>query len=434
MPLVGFPSAARRNPIEEVAVQIQSLEPAFRWLYAQPDVILHSATGAGIQAGRGSRAAQRFVEMCAKLDLEHVAVGAATVLLLLAVWAKQFTVQLRPGSARQLFVGISSLRDPHLLRQFEESTSRTSEFIDERFLSAFYAVHRISLADLWQEFRAVWSELYPGIRRSRHAAFTTGLLLNYLLRYGFRHVFFRTWFRRVLADGYYLQTMAFSAASDVAYAAIAAGVSATFMPHGFLWRPNVYPEFDRVVSFNRFDADHIRIRLPRALVETSSYKANFLTPTSSIAVIGVNFGEETYDLCKSLIMWATQYELAVVIRPHPADHSGYWDGWQNARGVQLAEDACDFDTFLTKYRPKIVASWHSTVLFDAVVRGVVPVTLEVDAQSAAEVVFPFQNIALLWPEQKQVVQQLAKDPGEFHRFVIDNYTNVFGSSPAQVES
>jgi hypothetical protein len=48
-----------------------------------------------------------------------------------------------------------------------------------------------------------------------------------------------------------------------------------------------------------------------------------------------------------------------------------------------------------------MATWYSTTIYDAIVRGVMPVTLEADQP---DIVFPFSQVALRWPEQREQIQ------------------------------
>jgi hypothetical protein len=66
-----------------------------------------------------------------------------------------------------------------------------------------------------------------------------------------------------------------------------------------------------------------------------------------------------------------------------------------------------FDDFLERHRPCIMATWYSTTIYDALLRGVVPVTLEAEQ---CDVVFPIAEVALAWPKHKERIQGMLDDP------------------------
>jgi len=48
-----------------------------------------------------------------------------------------------------------------------------------------------------------------------------------------------------------------------------------------------------------------------------------------------------------------------------------------------------------------MATWYSTTLYDALLRGIVPVSFNVNQP---DVVFPISDVALSWPQQKERIQ------------------------------
>jgi hypothetical protein len=102
------------------------------------------------------------------------------------------------------------------------------------------------------------------------------------------------------------------------------------------------------------------------------------------------------------------------------------------KGVTFDETPCDIDTFLQRHRPRLLVSWTSTTLFDAVMRGVVPITLAKDADDAADYVVPLANIALEWPECAKEVARLADDPAACRRFTAARRKDLaFAPMPPQ---
>jgi hypothetical protein len=78
-------------------------------------------------------------------------------------------------------------------------------------------------------------------------------------------------------------------------------------------------------------------------------------------------------------------------------------------GVAFDEQGAGFEDFLRTLRPRILATWHSTTLFDALTLGVVPVTLSEDDAFADNFVFPFREAALRWPQDIERVETVLRD-------------------------
>jgi hypothetical protein len=136
-------------------------------------------------------------------------------------------------------------------------------------------------------------------------------------------------------------------------------------------------------------------------------------------VIAGDYWHETdFEACRPFIDWARAAAIPVVVRPHPRDVTGYWNRWRAVEGVTFDETPCDIDSFLQRHRPRFLVSWTSTTLFDAVMRGVVPITLTKDPDDAADYIVPLERIALEWPERADEVAALIDDPAACAAFTL----------------
>jgi hypothetical protein len=115
----------------------------------------------------------------------------------------------------------------------------------------------------------------------------------------------------------------------------------------------------------------------------------------------------------------------VAVRPHPADDIGYWDRWRNVEGVEILEDHSSFMQFLEDVRPRFVASSYSTALLDALLRGIVPITISDDDQFL-DIVFPIQEIAVSWFKESELAQLMLDDADARTAFILDKLKHVRG--------
>ena len=167
--------------------------------------------------------------------------------------------------------------------------------------------------------------------------------------------------------------------------------------------PLSFPIFIEFVAFNAPEAAHVQYRLPRASVSMPPPVIRPIKVAHRVAIVGV-YGENQAS-SQELIEYCRAQGIDVVVRPHAADNSGYWTEWEGASGVHVDRGGT-FDEFLERHCPCVMATWHSTTVYDALVRGIVPVSF---AASQPDIAFPLADMALSWPEQKERVQVVLSD-------------------------
>lgn len=397
------------SSIENFASKIQALPPQLRWVSAQDEIIMR--VGTCPPRGRGGIWADRFVLWAGWLSVDRAAVAGATFVLSLGLFFRQYSTRSKHDLKSALFVGIDALREPPLVEEFEKICKHSASRLDERDLKTFFSVQRINLstiisewADIWRE---IWSELgSAGLQRGLDRHYQ----LSFLLRVGHKFTYLRAWFRQYLRTTSSGSIVGFSAAGYTAAAAVAAGAKAIYFQHGFQRRSIVYPDFAECYCFNRYDAEHFQTRLPSARVVVRSEPFEVVKSKRVMAIAGIYGEPEAFELSRSVIEWALNIRIPVVVRPHPQDHTGYWKQWMKAPGICVLNEQWEFDKFLSEVQPRLLVSWFSTTLFDALRRGSVPVTLSSRAHDADDVVFPFRRIAIRWPDDQRLLQQLVEDP------------------------
>src|SRR5262249_53652620 len=175
------------------------------------------------------------------------------------------------------------------------------------------------------------------------------------------------------------EPIVFSAASVVSYAAISVGLRGAYHLHGFQRQSLVYPDFEEVRCFTAVEAEHIAHRLPHARVTTDSEVCTPITSERVVAIAGCYGQTMGFDDCASFIAMAKEKAIPVIVRPHPLDGSGFFERWRWDDKVSFCDTSDSFDTFLETHRPRMVLSWFSTALFDALRRGIVPAIVETEA-------------------------------------------------------
>jgi hypothetical protein len=224
------------------------------------------------------------------------------------------------------------------------------------------------------------------------------------------------------------------------------------MVHGFQRHSLVYPDFTKSICFDVFTAEHIRRRLPHCAVTVIAEPTQRLISRRVAAIAGIYGAPDRFDLIRPVIYWALHNDLPVIVRKHPADTSDYWEQWRGIAGIKIDDggkhpaDTSDyweqwrgiagikiddgedsFIQFLDRHRPRFLASWFSTALYDAILKGVVPVT--VTSESAAlDIVFPLRDLSLCWPEHERMAQNLLDNDNLRAEFLAETYARAMSGN------
>ena len=373
-----------------------------RWVYAQQDVIVATAQGVPVRPGMRAAVVSSLLKWAGKIGLDVAAVRLASLMLLATLRYRQSFAPIA-SKDRPYFVGIRALRERELVPQFEALVGGSVTVLDQRFSGALACIYRPRTIELLRAWRDAARPVFVDIISDQKVRLLDrAALLNYSVRRLYHYAHHLAVFRGLKAARPEA-VVAFSTADLPAYAAVRAGIEAIYFPHGFLARSLAFPDFHRVIAFDEPEADHLRQRLPHAAVAAPPFDVRPLDVTRRVAVVG-DYGAKLgrsrgmIELCRSL-------GIDVVVRPHPADRSGYWTQWESASGVRI-DRAGSFDEFLDRYRPCIMATWYSTTIFDALGRGVLPVSFEADQP---DIVFPFSDVALCWPAQREEIKAALTD-------------------------
>jgi hypothetical protein len=399
---------AEVSPVEALAGRIQLLPNEVRWLYAQPDVVRDRALRTTSSTGLWRRTAEKLLALVGPTGLAAPVVYAIALAVALGIWVR--SLRYRPtGGEVSVFVGIGALNDASLREELSR-VARDKEIVslNETDLGSFGRVLRPKFRTVLTSFRVTREHVAKHLHQSKVAEFGQRDLQTWaMLRMG-AYVFFHAWFRdfEVVCRP---QLIAMSAASYVSFAAVNASGPVIYVPHGFQRRSLIFPDFTEVHVSTSFDAFHFRERLPGTTIR-SLRAPSPLDGTERLALIAGHYG----DVCElkraeSFIEWALGCKYPITIRPHPRDQTGYWDRWRGVQGITFDDASESIDSVLTRLKPRLLVTWASTTLLDALVRGVIPVTLAGAEARERDLVFPLRDLALGWPDERITITKLACD-------------------------
>lgn len=418
------------NAVDRIVTAIQALKPQVRWFYSG-DLTFIEAAAQGTEPPRGAWAkrADLLIALTSRLGLARATILLATLLLTIGLYLRR---RRAPQSGKIPlgaipFAGFGALREPALARFLEADMGSPVVMLHDWGSIPFWHYRKPGLFSLLREWGAIWREIWPHLDRSIVAEFKIGYALAHVLIHFGRYCYYRTWLR-----GYARETgvtiMAASSCDDAAFAGTAVGMQVIYLTHGFQCARLVYPDFRRIVAFNGLEVPHFQRRVPGAEITLVVPRLNPINTERLAVLTGDYMGEmERSELCRSFIEWARQRHMPVIVRPHPRDETGYWNRWKGVAGITFDDTPSDFDAFLERHRPRFLVTWHSTTLLDALLRGVVPITLVQDREFEADTIFPISEIALRWPDAQETISQFSDHPEAAYEYALAK-TDLVSSS------
>jgi len=297
----------------------------------------------------------------------------------------------------KLFRHYEANTDPPVARVNQTDPASCGQYQRVRFVRILRAVGRSA-----RQAEQALSRLPPALAPSRDQFLTYAAM-----RLG-DYSFMRAWFESLSARAPRVMEACFVAADSAAFAAIDAGVRARYMQHGFIRHSLVFPRFAQVDALTTDEGEHFRRRLPGASVDQVEYPE--IGPeglTSKVLVASVY--EDTTELQKihSFLSWARQRAWDVAVRPHPREDRAFWNTQADGGLFQVTDEDRTFHDALNRLRPRIVASWYSTAVADALNCGIIPVTVSDESTPAvSDMVYPLFKRALRWPQDRQRIAEI----------------------------
>jgi hypothetical protein len=179
------------------------------------------------------------------------------------------------------------------------------------------------------------------------------------------------------------------------------------------------PEFQAVDAMTRDEAIHFRRTLPLARINMTSFtELDESELTNGVLIASVYERRDEMRRILPFIYWARANGWPVWVRPHPREDKSFWIQEVDSNLVRIEDGDASFFDALSRLRPRIVASWYSTALADALNKGIVPVTINDETTPAvADMVYPLLERALQWPRDEEQLVRLMGDGETYRAFV-----------------
>ncbi|HTQ98364.1 MAG TPA: hypothetical protein VMH83_00175 [Candidatus Acidoferrum sp.] len=409
-----IPAIGPQSRLGALIATLQVSPARLRWAYADEALLRSIARRQPLRRGERGRWLYRalMVADC---------IGCEWLLLLLISWLRVCLLHLRTlprttndiSVATHVFVGFGAGAEEELSRRFAAETGGKVTRLNQTDLRTFaaalpvgYSEHVASLWDAFSQARQALAQLPPQLQAWR---------LDFLRFVGTRvvdYAYFRVWFGKFAGRnaGGRLATLT---PDTAAFAACDQGLRCLFVQHGLVFHL-LLPDFTEVQALTEDEARWFARVLPMAGVSVHAnvpmLPVEQLQPKLLVASI---YGEASFlARMLPLLAWARERGMPLVVRPHPReDH----DFWRSGTGMEAQQPELDttresFIAMLARIRPRLVVSWYSTTLAEALQAGVIPVTVcALDDVNVADMVYPLWQRALQWPRDADSIERLMTD-------------------------
>lgn len=324
------------------------------------------------------------------------------------------------------FVGFGVAKEVELISNYGKNKANEPGILHQYKIETFAFWHRV---DVMSGFRSLFYAI--ALARQAVAALPAELayrrvdfLTHIASKIGY-YAYVRSWFSilAIRADSNLVEVV-FSCQNLAAFAAVDAGILASYFSHGMITRCELLPVFTTVSALTADEATFIRHRLPKAHVTVYSPARQTLVPSQMAKEILIAScpvgGNPRYMLTvMPLIRWAETKKIPVRVRLHPSEDATYfWSGYANSGLVTIEEGDVDFFQAIDRLKPRFLISWVSTTLADVLHCGVIPITACLDDDLyVAELVYPISQRCLKLPKDFESIERLFDDD-EYYESVL----------------
>jgi hypothetical protein len=394
------------------AAELQDLPDSLHWAVADSSLLEALANEQPVHRGPRGERLHTLIRWADCLHLSGAVLLFVGLVEALVNWRRQGSVREGPVAVRRFFVGFGAGPEEALylnyLAEGEGQVARLSQ-VD---LATFGPWRRVGLWQVLTVLRVAHRTALEAVTRLPESL--ASARLHFLTFAGMRigsYSYVRAWCEGIRKSHPDLTEVCFLSADTPAFAAVDAGLPTRHLQHGFIRHSLLLPGFERVDALTGDEANHYRRRLPTARVKVTM-SPHIACKDLSQGILIASVYERRDEMLRILpfLEWTRTQGCAVWVRRHPREEQSFWAGDSCVGRFQIEDGDANFLMALKRLRPRIVVSWYSTALADALNCGIVPVTINDEkTPSVVDMVYPLLDRALQWPRQQAHIARLMHD-------------------------
>lgn len=392
--------------------QLSQVPKDCRWAVADEALLKAIALGNRVRRGPLGARLQRWLRWADRINLAGFAVLLVGLVELSRLMRRQGVARAAVGLPERVFVGFGAGSEAMLLEGYRADGGEPVMRLDQTDVSTFGALQTVKLLLALRSLRAAYKASSKALSRLPPAL--APLRLEFLTFVGMRlgnYSYMLAWFGQLRAAHPQVREVCFLSADTPAYAAVATGMRTRFMQHGFVRDSLLLPDFDFIDALTEDELRHFQRRVPAARLAVISYP-RLETPSlgRGILIASIYGDHDEMSQILPVLEWARRTGRPVWVRPHPRENRRFWSECVLGAGVRIEDSDPSFLAALQRLRPRLVFSWYSTALADALQCGIIPVTVSGDgAKAQQDLVYPLNDRALHWGRHGGEIQRLLED-------------------------
>jgi hypothetical protein len=393
------------------------------WMLAH-DSLIRNVYISGKRLSYSPRASiiRRMFDWLRFFRLELFMLRAAGLIGVVPWWWQASSVKRLPGNPFRLFVGFGAGSEEQMWGKFKAEGWGPTLRLDQTKPATFGVLHQPGLIRLLATAWRKAGTTYCFVVNSDHEwliANRPDFLTHACMQIG-QYAFFYEWWRGL--NTALIEEAVFISNDTPAFACLDAGFrNVEFRQHGCLRRSDLMPRFPLLQVLTEEERDYLSKQLPGStfrLVQPGKVieEHNRLLLIASIYDTDELHKADELQKLKEIFSWAESQGVAVRIRPHPCEAPVFWR--QHFPDAVIDAADASFEDALTRLRPLFVLSWFSTALIDALLRGVVPISVSsASCQHVQDMIISLHRYCLEWPQQKGILDSIVAGKAEVAEIV-----------------
>lgn len=415
------------SSIQHLTAHLQNLPSRYHWAWADEALLRAIPRNEDVARGARGRRLRGLVALGKRLGLVWLLVWLVGLVELTRLVLGQGGSRRNGAHGKgrypaRFLVGFGAGSEEPIFRKYCKDHPGKVGRLDQINVASFAEWHRVGALQALRSLhgalalaREAVDALPPELTRWRPDFLTfIGMRVGY---FAYMHAWFEGLKTRA---GEELEEIVFLAADTAAFAAVEAKLPTCYHQHGLI-PCAVLPEFARVETLTADEAAFFRSALPSAHISLRPKPRQALTPaqlSKEILVASIYGDAEYMARIGSVIAWAKSNKIPVRVRPHPCEAGTFWSAYEAKGDISIEKSDAGIVETIDRLRPRLVVSWFSTVLAEALEQDIAPVTVcEEGDRNAADMVYPLFRRCLRWPQDADMIQRLMIDD-EFYESIL----------------
>lgn len=410
-------SSAHPISLQELTGLLQKLPAHYHWAFADENLLRSIPTGMPVKRGSRGRPLYGLVRAASSIGLHWPLLWLVGVVELGRLLLRQLNVPVQSTATLQspfrIFTGFGAGSEESLFSRYCGEHPGPVLRLDQTRIESFAQWHRVDIS-------GALSALASAIVTARQAMKLLPADLgrwhcDFLAFIGMRiadYAYMRAWFGWLKnSNGANVEEVAFLAADTCAFAVADLELRPAYLQHGLIFY-YLLPGFVRVEALTFDEANYFRTVFPQtALVQAPHYPTLAIDELAELVLVASIYGEPDYMArINPFLQWASTANLNVCVRPHPREDRRFWQGRGFDSSLVMDDSDSDFVQALQRLKPRLVISWFSTALAEALNLGVVPVTVcRPDDRAVADMPYLIFQRCLHWPQDSAAIARLLYD-------------------------